>query len=1026
MILADISVRRPVFAAMMILAMMIFGALSYPQIGVDLYPDVDTPIVTVTVVYPGADPETMEDKVSDPIEEAVQTLGGIDKLQSKNMESVSQVIISFDLDVDGDDMLAEVRQKVDTIEGDLPSGIEPPTVQKFDVGAAPIVSVAVSGELSDAELARIAEDEVKAELEQVPGVGGVDLIGAREREVKIWVDPSALQKYGLTVDDIRSTLQAQSVDMPAGFSTQGSTELSVKVRGEAQTIEDLRHLSIPTVQGNLELSSVVTIEEGLELARSNAALDGVSSVALVVRKQSGSNTVAVAEAVREAIEELRPRLEAQGASVSIPTDNSVFIERSIDDLQIDLLLGAALTVLIIFVFLNDGAATLISALALPTSVAGTLLAMRLLDFTFNNMTMLALSLSVGILVDDAIVVIENIHRHLEMGKSGKQAALDATSEIGLAVLATTLSIVAVFVPVAIMEGLIGRFFFQFGITVAVAVALSMFVSFTLTPLLSSRMLKPAHEGKKGRLARVVDWMVERLANLYEAVLRGALRRPSVAILAALVTFVAAIGLGTQLKTEFTPPEDRGQFVVAVETPAGTSLEATTALVHTLAGDIGENLPNLISTFSTVGDAQGSQVNKARVEVVLSGSKQRAFSQQDAMAWVRARYAGEDAAEISVEELSAVSSGNSQAPIQFVLRGSDLDEITRGADALVERLAEVDGLVDVTSTASEGKPEISVKVERARAAELGVPVSSIAQTVRMLMAGDVIGELRSPEGTADITLAMPEHLRSNIDRLPNIQVRSSRGKLVPLSEVVKVERTEGPSVISRLDRQREVTVLANLDGLAMGDAQKIVQAEADEVLPPSIDTRFIGMVEIMEESFLNMIIALGLAVVLVYMILAAQFDSFTQPIVIMLSLPLSFVGAFGALYAFDMSLSIFSMIGIIMLMGLVTKNAILLVDFANAERETGGSVREALVAAGRIRLRPILMTTGATVFGMLPVAMALSEGGETRAPMAMAVIGGMITSTLLTLIVVPVVYSLFDRIGNLALVRRMFGRNKTDE
>ena len=1022
--LSDVSVRRPVFAAMMILAMVIFGALSYPKIGVDLYPDVDTPIVTVTVVYPGADPETMEDKVTDPIEEAVQTLGGIDKLQSKNMESVSQVIISFDLDVDGDAMLAEVRQKVDTIEGDLPSGIDPPTIQKFDVGAAPIVSVAVSGDLEPAELARIAEDEVKTQLEQVPGVGGVEMIGARDREVKMWVDPSELQKYGLTVDDIRTTLQSQSLDMPAGFSTQGSRELSVKVRGEARTIEDLKHLVVPTARGDLELGTIVRVEDGLEMARSNAALDGTSAIALVVRKQSGANTVAVADLVRDRIEELRPQLEPKGASLSIPTDNSVYIERSIDDLQVDLMLGAALTVLIIFVFLNDGAATFISALALPTSVAGTFLAMQVLGFTFNNMTMLALSLSVGILVDDAIVVIENIHRHLEMGKTGKQAALDATSEIGLAVLATTLSIMAVFVPVAVMEGLIGRFFFQFGITVSVAVGLSMFVSFTLTPLLSSRLLEPPHEEQRGLFARGIDHLVEGLASIYEFVLRAALRRPAVAILAAIITFVGAIGLMTKLKAEFMPPEDRGQFVVVVETPAGTSLEAMTGLVDTISEDVGENLPNLVSTFSTVGDAQGSQVNKARIEVVLTGSKERAFSQQEAMAWVRARYAGEEVADITVEELSAVGGGQSRAPVQFVIRGSNLEEITRGADALVAALKDIDGLADVTSTASEGKPEISLTVDRARAADLGVPVSAIAQTVRSLMAEDTIGELRGPEGTYDITLAMPDALRSNIDRLPNIKVRSASGKLVALSEVVRVEHGEAPSVISRLDRQREVTVMANLDGMALGDAQALVKAKAEEILPPTVDTRFIGMVEIMQDSFINMFIALILAVVLVYMILAAQFDSFTQPIVIMLSLPLSFIGAFGALYAFDMSLNIFSMIGIIMLMGLVTKNAILLVDFANAERVAGRSVLESLVAAGRIRLRPILMTTGATIFGMLPVAMALSEGGETRAPMAMAVIGGMFTSTLLTLVVVPVVYLVFDRTA--AFFRRVTGRTVTQD
>lgn len=1016
--LADVSVRRPVFAAMMILALVVFGTMSYPKIGVDLFPNVDYPVMTVTVVYPGADPETMESKVAEPIEEAIQTLSGIDQLTSQNMESVTQVIVQFELDVAADDALQDIREKVAAIEGTLPSGIDPPLVQKFDIGAAPIMSVAVAGELPPSALTALAKDEVKQQLERIPGVGGIDLIGAREREIEILVDPARLELYGLTVQEVATTVGAQSLDLPAGYTTQGAQELTIKTKGEVRTVAEIGQLIVPTGPGSsVRLTDVATIVDGLDDARSASSLAGSSAIALVIRKQSGANTVEVATLVREEVEKLRPQVVAAGATISIPTDNSVYIAHAIGDLQFDLLLGAGLTVLIIFLFLNDGRATLISALALPTSVVGTFAAMQVMGFSFNNLTMLALSLSIGILVDDAIVVIENIHRHMEMGKSKRRAALDGTSEIGMAVLATTLSIVAVFVPVAIMEGLIGRFFFQFGITVAVAVLLSMFVSFTLTPLLSSRLLQHAGEARKPAMARFVDWFIGGLANGYGRVLKWSLRRPAVTILLAMAAFAGAIALLTQMKSEFTPPEDRAQFAVNVQAPTGTSLRATEGVVAAVAEDIRENLPGVETTFTTVGDAQGAQVNKGHIEVILNGSKERAWTQQEAMAWVRERFAETKEVEIAVEEIAAVGGGGqSQAPIQLVLKGNDMDELNRAAEAIKARLLEVDGLVDVDTSNAGGKPELSVEIDRDRAADLGVPIASIAQVLRALVAGDPVGELRAPEGTADITVAMPKELRSRIESLPNLQVRSSSGQLIDLSNLVTVRRAEGPSMISRLDRQRQVTVFANLDGLALGEAQILVKDIAAQEAKPGTNTSFIGMVEIMEESFGHMVVALGLAVLIVYMILAAQFNSFIQPVAIMLSLPLSFVGAFGALYIFDMTLNIFSMIGLIMLMGLVTKNAILLIDFANSAREQGKTIDEALIEAGRVRLRPILMTTAAMIFGMLPVAMAISEGGETRAPMAMAVIGGLMTSTLLTLLVVPVVYRIFDRMANSRAVR----------
>ncbi|HET6583471.1 MAG TPA: efflux RND transporter permease subunit, partial [Nannocystaceae bacterium] len=608
--LADISIRRPVFATMMIVALFVFGLLAYPRIGVDLFPKAEFPIVTVVVVYPGGDPETMEAKVADPIEEQLRSMAGIDMLTSRSVEGLTQVIIQFELEVSVDQAVQDVRDKIAALENELPAGIEPPLVQKFDIGAAPIMAAAVSGEIPPGELADVADD-VKERIERVAGVGGVDLVGNQEREIRILVDPAKLTTFGLTVDDLAGALTAQSLDLPAGFARSGGREFTVKTKGEVETPAEIRDVLLPGAPGTtVRIDDVAEVVDTVEEARSATLLDGEAAVGLIVRKQSGSNTVDVAQQVRGVVDELRPELAKKGVEISIPNDTAVFIEHSIHDVQFDLLFGAGLTVLIIFLFLSDFRATLISALALPTSVVGTFAVMDLLGFTFNNLTMLALSLSIGILVDDAIVVIENIHRHLERGEDKRKAAGAATQEITLAVLATTLSIVAVFVPVAIMKGLIGRFFFQFGITVAVAVLLSMFVSFSLTPLLSSRILKSTH-GKRGLWTRFMDATMGGLANVYARLLRSSLRHPVLVIALAIGAFAGAVALLTRVPMEFAPADDRGQFALVVEAPVGTAVEVTRDVVTAIADDVRENLPGVVTTFATVGDANGTEVHRGR-------------------------------------------------------------------------------------------------------------------------------------------------------------------------------------------------------------------------------------------------------------------------------------------------------------------------------------------------------------------------------------------------------------------------------
>jgi hydrophobic/amphiphilic exporter-1 (mainly G- bacteria), HAE1 family len=1007
--LADLSIHRAVFAVMLIAALTVFGLLSYPNIGVDLFPDVEFPIVTVTATYPGGDPETMESKVADPIEEAINTLSGIKALRSTNLESISQIIVEFELDVPPEQAVQDVRDKVSGVLSQLPEGTETPVIQKFDIGSAPILAVALAGEIDPRDLTELADKVVKERIQRVAGVGGVDLIGGREREFRVFVDTNKLAGVGLTVQDVSQAIQSQNIALPAGSYERGTREITVKTKGEVKTAEEVADILLPTAAGSsLRVRDVAEVVDGMEKADSASFLDGRAAVGLVIRKQSGSNTVEVAHDVRKAIEDVRERVEKAGVTIAVPTDNSTFIEHSINDVQFDLVFGAALAVGIILLFLRDWRATLISAVAIPTSVIATFALMDWLGFTFNNMTMLALSLSIGILIDDAIVVIENIHRKLADGESPMDAASNGTAQIFLAVVATTSSILAVFVPVAFMKGIVGRFFYQFGITVSVAVAVSMLVSFTLTPMLSSRFLRADH-GKPGALSRGIDYVLTGMDNFYGRVVTWALNHRALTLLIAVLALAGSFVMVSKVKSEFIPPEDRAQFNVNVEMPTGTSLDATSKVTEAVAEDIRKSVPGIRNTFTTIGGAGANgQKNLGQVQVVLTPSKQRGYHQEELMSWVRQRVGKGTEALITVQPIAAVGGGGFRAqPVQFYVRGSDMDELVAATDALKKELSSVKGLVDLDTTYRGGKPELSIELNREAAASLGVPVANVASTVRALMAGDPVSEIKDGVNVYDITVQLPESEQANVGSLAGLQVRSINGSLVDLANVVTVTPSEGPSQIERQARQRQITVLAGLEKLPLGEATQIVSAAAKKTVPEHLVTGYVGTADTMGESFKYMGIALFLAVVLVYMILAAQFDSFVQPLNIMLSLPLSVVGAFGGLYLTGKTLNIFSMIGIIMLMGLVTKNAILLVDFANQLRDQGKPVKEALVQAGIIRLRPILMTTAAMVFGMMPVALAISEGGEVRAPMAICVIGGLITSTLLTLIVIPVGYSLSE-------------------
>jgi len=1008
--LADVSIKRPIFTAMMMLALIVFGGVMFQRLSVDLFPKVDFPIVTITTTYPGADPETMETKVADPIEEAVNSLSGIEQLRSTSLEGVAQVFVQFNLDVNLDAAAQDVRDRVASIQRNLPAGAEAPIVEKLDLGATPIMQLAVYGPADAATLARYSEDVLRPGLERVDGVGQLELVGSREREAHVWIDPERLRTYSLTVPDVVQALRAQNVDLPGGRVTRGDRELVVRTNAQARSIEQLGDVVLSSAGGAvIRVRDVARVEDGLEEMRSMAQVDGKSAIAIVIRKQSDANTIVVAEKVKKELPALA-QLAPPGTRVDVLLDNSTNIKSSVETVQLDLVLGAVLAIAIIFLFLRDLRATFISALALPTSVIGTFAFVKAMGFTLNMMTTLALSLSIGILIDDAIVVIENIVRHrTDLGENARDAAQRGTAEIGLAVLATTMSIVAVFVPVAFMEGMVGQFFYEFGLTVAFAVLLSLFVSFTLTPMLSARMLTAHHISETG-ISGAIERVLRGTENAYRHVIRWALSHRAITLALAMGSLVGAFVLAGRLGFEFIPAEDRGQFVINAELPTGTALSETANIVFELAKET-RAIPGVVSTFTTVGGGVQEKVNAAQILVTIQPKAERAFNQEAIMAFIRRKLSGRPGVLLSVEILQGVSGGGMRAaPVQFNLRGENLAELEQAATAIAERMRKLPGFADIDISYRSGKPQVDVDLDHELAADVGVQSIQVASTVRALVAGEVATQFEGVGDRYDVRVQLPENQRTSIDVIRRAQVRTSSGELVEVGTLGKIVESKGPSQIDRQARQRQVTVLASLEGKALSVALAEVEAIARDVVPATISTSVSGMGERMQESSASMGFAMMLAIVCIYMILASQFESLIHPFTIMVSLPFALVGAFGGLYIANMRMSIFAMIGLIMLMGLVTKNAILLVDFAVQLRERGQSVALALENAGATRLRPILMTTAAMVFGMVPVAIGHGQGGETRAPMGVSVIGGLITSTFLTLIVVPVVYTFMESIS----------------
>jgi hydrophobe/amphiphile efflux-1 (HAE1) family protein len=1014
--LADVSIKRPVFATMMILSLVVLGLFALTRLNVDLMPDVDFPYVVVTTVLPGAGPEQIESDVTDRIEEAVNTIEGVKHIESRSQENVSVVIIEFRLEIDSKLAAQDVREKVAAIRSNLPDEIKDPVIQRYDPASQPILTLTVAGKRSEKELTTLTKDVIKKRLENIPGVGNVSLVGGAEREININVDLERLKAYALSINDVIQTVGASNVEIPGGNLNQGSRQLLLRTMGKFQNIEDFKKIIIINNKGNIvRLGDIAEVVDGIKERESLSRYNGNTAVGLQIIKQSGSNTVQVANDVQKQLTKLKSELPSD-IIISVAQDNSTYIRDTVSDVLFDIFYGGLLAVIVVYLFLANWRSTIISAIALPTSIISTFFAMYVFNFTLNQMSLMALSLAVGLLIDDAIVVIENIYRHLDNGETPFEAAKAATSEIGLAVLATTFTIVAVFVPVAFMQGIVGRFFYQFGITVSVAVLVSLFVAFTLTPMLSSRWLnvEDEHLSKSKNILKNILYyfnsFFNKLNDQYKKLLNWSLKHRKTVVIASILIFVGSLMLGGTIGSAFFPETDRGEFFINVLAPAGSSLEQTDQICKVIEDKLKQR-SEVTSLLTTIG-GENVALNKATIFVKLTNKKERKEDVFNIIDEVREKLADIPGTQLDIR--AQASMGGNEKPINYSVRGSDFKKLNEIADKVKGLISSVNGAVDVASSMEASKPEVRIKLDRDKASDLGVNVYSVASSVRSMVDGYVATQYQEGGDQYDVRVRLKENNRKSISDIQNLMVMSynkgPKGEKinVRLGDIARVYEGIGPSIIQRYNRQREIRIGVNNAGRFTGQIVADVNKLLPQIsLPAGYDIKLIGMAEMQEESFLNIFISLLLAIVFVYIVLAMQFESFVYPFSIMLSLPMALIGAVLALLVSGSSMSVVSMIGIIMLMGLVTKNAILLIDYANIQRERGLTRTEALLVAGPTRLRPILMTTFAMIFGMAPVALGLGEGSEFRSPMGQAVIGGLITSTILTLIVVPVVYTIFD-------------------
>lgn len=1008
--LTEISIKRPVFSTVIILALVVLGLVSYMSLNVDQYPSIELPVVAITVQYPGASPEQVESKVTKKIEEAVNVVAGVEHITSTASEGLSTTVIQFTMETNADTAAQDVRDKVGGIQALLPQDAKAPTIIRFDPDDTPIMTIALTGDLNQRELTVFAEDTLTDRLKAINGVASVTVQGGLDREIQIRLDSNQMAAYGLTVPEVINGLQSENIESPGGKVTDGQRETDLRAVGNITSTNQFLNIPVGQRDGvQLYVKNIATIKDTTADVTSITKLDGKPALGLEIMKQSGSNTINVVDNVKKQLASIQSELPP-GVELVVVRDNSVHIHESVEDVQFNLVVGGLLAIAIVFLFLGNWRSTIIAGIAIPVSVITSFLAMKVMGFTLNTMSLLALSLAVGLLIDDAIVVIENIVRHLEMGKDKVTAAFEGTSEIGLAVMATTFTLVAVFLPVGMMNGIVGQFFKEFGITVAASVLVSLFVAITLTPMLSAKYLD--HTEIKGTTKLSKAWLAwsnwfDRITAKYGEFLRQALGHRRKVMLLAVGLFVGSLALMPLLGSTFVPEADNGEITVTAVVDPGRSVQAVSEMADAMAQTIHE-VPEAKMTYSV------TKANNINIMAQLSAKNERSVSDNDIIADLRQKFSVIPGAEISVSKQSGLGGGK---PVSIVIQGQSLDTLADIAEQVQQIVASVPGTVEVSSSYEAGNPDAQIVVNRDRASDLGISAANIADTLQTMFNGKIVTDFKEDDDAYDVRVILDPEARRSLADVNKVYLSSTarangQAVMVPLSQVTDTVYATSPAQIKRYDNQQQITISANLSGTTLGEFNTEFTKRVGAVTMPE-GYKFVttGQTQSMNDAFTGMIMALAMAVLFIFFVLAAQFESYIDPFAIMLALPLAIIGAIVGLLVMGSELSIMSLIGIIMLMGLVTKNAILLIDFAKQRRAAGIERNQALVEAAVQRMRPIIMTTAAMIVGMIPLALGIGPGAEARAPMAHAIIGGLITSTILTLVVVPVVYTLFDDLQN---------------
>jgi HAE1 family hydrophobic/amphiphilic exporter-1 len=1007
--IADVSIKRPVFAFMMSAAIVVLGIASYRQLGLDLMPKTDFPMVIVRTSLPGASSEEVETQITKPIEEVVNTIAGIDELASSSQQGSSMVRITFVLEREIEAAVQDVRDKVATITNQFPQDTLPPVIQKMDPDASPILTIAVSGDRSQKEVSQIVDKKIKQVLETVEDVGEVTFTGDRHREIQLLLNEDRMNAYGLTVDQVRTAVQRQNVEIPGGSFLAGPAEIALRTMGRIQNVEDFNKIIVAYSGGSvITLRDIGRVLDTVEEPRSVARLDGRDAVSLMIRKQSGTNTVKVVDDVLARLERIKPSLPPD-IRVQTTRDQSTFIRRSFSEIQHHLLLGGLLASIVVLLFMRNIRTTVIAAFAIPVSIIGTFTVMKSLGFTLNNMTMLALSLATGIVIDDAIVVLENIFRYVEEKKvAPREAASKATSEIGLAVMATTFSLVVIFLPVAFMTGQVGQYFFSFGIVSAAAFLLSMFVSFTLTPALCGAWLRPTDAQHTASKSRGFYAAIDRT---YGKMLGWSIRHRVVIVLIGMSVAVSAYFLFSRVGKELVPDDDQSEYSVNVRLPQGTNFQRTDEYVRPIEDGLSK-LPEVRTVFANVN------AGSANFYIGLTPLESRKVSQQELIRRTRTYLRKFQGARISVSggtDISGSSAsggrgggGGGTNRIQLLIQGPDIEQLQVYVTELLAKVRTIPGIVDADTNFEATAPELRVRIDRTRAADLGVSIDSLASSLRLLVGGEEVSKYREGDDQFSVKLRLDEQFRNNPANMGELLIPGTGNRPLKVSDVARLTLEPGPAGIDRYSRQRQISLFGNLDGIPMQSAINAVQEKVDEMhLKPGYSAVFGFSARILSQASNDFAMAVILAVIFVYMVLASQFNSFIHPLTIMTAIPLSVPCGLFALMTFGMTVNVYSAIGLMMLFGIVKKNSILQVDYTNTLVAQGLERNEAIIAANHVRLRPILMTTIAIVAGMLPIAFGKGSGSGSRASMAVTIIGGQVICLLLTLLVTPVIYSLFD-------------------